>query len=252
MLHIPNEIQSVWGRFDDFPMETLTKMWIHLQEKRGRQRSVSEMKEHREQHGVTGNCFDLSLWLLDEFKRAGIPAYPIGHHLGEEHAHVAIMALDSEGKRYFCDLGDQWLKPLPIDARAEDGIRLKGHFPAAEIQFEAHGESLEIQYYRPNGKASRQVFDLASINRRDFLKGAEASQKIIKPKPLLECRVPYKSGKAHWEFYNWESCLSTEEGLIREPLLQSVDEWVEKLHAQTNYDQDILKQVLEAYKKIAT
>lgn len=78
---------------------------------------------------------------MDEFKRARISAYSIGHHLESDHAHIAVIALDSEGKRYFCDLGDQWLSPLPIDAGQENftGGRLKGYFPAAEIQFEKHG-----------------------------------------------------------------------------------------------------------------
>ncbi len=253
MLHVPNYIQAVWGKFDDFPMETLTKFWIHLQEEDGRQREVTEMREHREQFGITGNCFDLSLWLLDEFKRARISAYPIGHHLESEHAHIAVIALDSEGERYFCDLGDQWLRPLPIDAGQENygGGRLKGYFPAAEIQFEKHGEQLEVQYYRPNGKASRQIFELTPILIRDCLKAAHYSQKTVKPQPLLECRIPYKSGVAHWEFFNWESFLSTEEGLIKEPALKYVDQWVEKLHFHTRYNKQFLEVVLKEYEKLA-
>lgn len=45
MLHVPNYIQAIWEKFDDFPMETLTKFWIHLQEEDGRQREVTEMRE---------------------------------------------------------------------------------------------------------------------------------------------------------------------------------------------------------------
>ncbi len=47
--------------------------------------------------GVTGNCYDLAIWLLDEFDNDGITAYPIGHDLGTDDAHVAVMALDEEG-----------------------------------------------------------------------------------------------------------------------------------------------------------
>ncbi|WP_042224042.1 hypothetical protein [Oceanobacillus manasiensis] len=249
MLHVPEHIQSVWEKFDKFPMETLTKIWVHLQEGGGRQREVTEMREHREQYGIAGNCFDLSLWLLDEFKQAGIPAYPIGHHLGSEHAHIAVIALDDKGGRYLCDLGDQWLNPLPIDA-VYDGRRLKGHFPAAEIQFEQRGEELEVQYYRPNGKASKQTFELKPIEINKCLQAADQSQRLIKPQPLFECRIPYNQDKAHWEFYNWESFLSTWEGLIDEPVSKDIDQWVEKLYYYSGYDKGMLQTSLKAYDKL--
>jgi len=83
-----------------------------------------------------------------------------------------------------------------------------------------------------------------------FIQAAEYSQNLIKPKPLLECRVPYKKEIAHWEFYNWESFLSTSEGIMKEPKLEHLEEIVEKIHQKTQYDKEWLIHVLEQYKNL--
>lgn len=67
-----------------------------------------------------------------------------------------------------------------------------------------------------------------------FLKAAEFSQKIIKPNPLLECRVTYKSEIAHWE-----SFLSTSEGLFKESKLEKIEEWVEQISQRTSYNEEV-------------
>jgi len=72
-MHAPNEIRSVWKKFDPFPMETLTKVWYSRRANGKKQRDVSLMMEHYEQYGITGNCFDLAIWLLHEFGKEGIP-----------------------------------------------------------------------------------------------------------------------------------------------------------------------------------
>lgn len=84
----PESILTTWIKFDSFPMETLTKAWFYKQGTRKKQRDVALMKEHRNKYGLSGNCFDLAIWLLDEFQKDGIQAYPIGHNLNTEHAHV--------------------------------------------------------------------------------------------------------------------------------------------------------------------
>ncbi|WP_335869398.1 hypothetical protein [Bacillus sp. 2205SS5-2] len=243
---IPKQIFSTWKKFDGFPMETLTKAWFYQKGTVKKQKDVRLMREHRERYGISGNCFDLTLWLLDEFKRDGIKAYPIGQHLGTEHAHVAVVALDEDGKRYLCDLGDQWLQPILVD---EDRQELySGFFPAANVQVQLEGKgNLNIFYHRPNGKMSSQQFQLEPIEMTEFMKAAEFSQNLIKSKPLLECRVAYQLEIAHWEFYNWESFLSTTEGIVKEPNLASVEEWVEKIHQQTGYDKYFLLVALEQY-----
>ena len=245
-------ILATWEKFHDFPMETLTKLWIYNKKENKKQRDVSLMREHREQYGITGNCFDLTIWLLDEFKKAGIKAYPIGHSLKTEDAHVAVVAINENGDRYLCDLGDQWLTPILLDSNNEDFIRepLSGFFPAAKVQVKDDNKNTEILYYRPNGKISRQIYHTEPIEMSTFIQAAEYSQNLIKPKPLLECRVPYKKEIAHWEFYNWESFLSTSEGIMKEPKLEHLEEIVEKIHQKTQYDKEWLIHVLEQYKNL--
>jgi len=245
-------INATWEKFHDFPMETLTKVWYNAKGYEKKQRDVSLMREHREQYGITGNCFDLALWLLDEFKRDGVEAYPIGHDLKTEDAHVAVIAVDENGNRFFCDLGDQWLRPILIDKNSPDytNEKVEGFFPAAKIQVHEIHNQLEILYHRSNDKVSTQVFNTEPVNIDYFLEAAEHCQNLVHPNPLVECRIPYKSETAHWEFYNWESFLSTSEGLIKEPKLLGIEEWVEKIHQKTGYNKQFLFDALNRYKDI--
>ena len=248
------DIINTWMKFDDFPMETLTKAWFYHTDSVTKQRDVSLIKEHRHQFGLSGNCFDLALLLLDAFKKDGITAYPIGHNLSTPHAHVAVIALDELGNRFLCDLGDQWLRPILIDTHTQEYTdeKLHGFFPAATIQVKPNECGIEILYHRPNGKISKQVFDTKPIEMSYFMQAAEFSQNFIKPRPLLECRTPFKTEIAHWEFYNWESFLSTSEGLFNEPKLQSIEDWAEKINDKTGYDKQFLVNVLKSYKEFST
>lgn len=250
----PKPIIDVWRRFDAFPMETLTKAWYYNKSEGNKQRNVSLMKEHREQFGITGNCFDLALWLLDEFKRAGIESYPIAHDLHTEDAHVAVVALDDRGKRYLCDLGDQWLNPILIDKGSEEYTdeKLAGFFPAASVQVLPEGEALKVLYHRPNGKSSKQSYDTKKIPMEEFLAAAEHSQNLIKSVPLLECRVAFQNETAHWEFYNWKSFLSTTEGLHHDSNGSGFEFWVDQIHEVTGYDKTFLEEALGVYSKIST
>ncbi|MCR8848512.1 hypothetical protein NQ095_08870 [Rossellomorea sp. SC111] len=245
-------ILNTWNKFNDFPMETLTKVWFYQQGSVKKQRDVSLMREHRERYGLSGNCFDLALWLLDEFKRDGIEAYPVGHNLGSEEAHAAVIALNEKGERFLCDLGDQWLNPILIDSKSPDytSEKVDGFFPAAKVQVLDHPSDIEIAYHRPNGKVSKQVFQTERIEMETFLEAAEHSQHLIKNHPLLECRIPYQSETAHWEFYNWESFLSTTEGLMKDTKLDTVEEWAERIHGKTGYNKVILIEILDHYRKI--
>ena len=49
---------------------------VYNQNSSKKQRDVSLMKEHRSQYGLSGNCFDLAIWLLDELQKDGITATP--------------------------------------------------------------------------------------------------------------------------------------------------------------------------------
>ncbi|ANX11606.1 hypothetical protein ABE41_006265 [Fictibacillus arsenicus] len=248
-------ILQTWKKFDSFPMETLTKAWYFDKGTPKKQRDVSQMKEHRERYGITGNCFDLVLWLLDEFKKDGVKAYPIGSKFNTEKAHVAVIALDENGRRYLCDLGDQWLTPILVDTSAEDfsNDKLTGFFPGAKIQVLPENNGfIEILYHRPNGKWSTQTFNLEPIEMNAFMQAAEFSQNHIGLYPLFECRIPYKFEVAHWEFYNWESFLSTNDGLHDEEQTYSIEHWVNVIHEKANYNKDFLFDALTKYKQITT
>lgn len=245
-----DEILEVWKRFDGFPMETLTKAWFFKRTDRQKQRTVELMKQHRQQYNITGNCFDLALWLLDEFRKEGIKAYPVGSELGTEEAHAAVVAEDKHGRRYLCDLGDQWLQPVLLDEDdpAFSGDRLAGFFPGAEVQVIAANGHTEIIYHRPGGKRSKQAYDLDPVEDGVFWQAAEFSQNHVYPKPLLEVRVPYKNETAHWEFDDWKSFLSTSEGLFPNPPAADLSEWAERIRSKTGYDREFLLEALKIYK----
>lgn len=247
-----DEILGVWKKFDGFPMETLTKVWLHSRAEGGKQRDIETMKLHKERYGITGNCFDLALWLMAEFKTAGIKAYPIGHDLKMEAAHVAVIAQDEQGNRYLSDLGDQWLQPILIEEDHPEFStdKLAGFFPASDIQFIPRAEMMEVLYHRPNGKVSKQVYKLTPIEQEEFIEAADFSQNLFKSKPLLEIRLPFKTEMAHWEFYDWVSFLSTSEGKFYDVPLNAVEEWVERLHGKTGYDRQMLIEALTIYKSL--
>jgi hypothetical protein len=103
---LTNRILKIWHQFDAFPMETLTKAWLLRNSENPKQRSIEQMQSHRQRFGASGNCFDLAIWLLNRFRSAGLHAYFIGSNLGNQKAHVAVVAIGDRGQRYLCDLGD--------------------------------------------------------------------------------------------------------------------------------------------------
>lgn len=118
-LNAPHEILAVWKRFDPFPMETITKAWLLKHFPSKGQRTVEEMIDHRSKTQASGNCFDLAIWLIHEFKLAALDAYAVGENLGTPEAHVGVIAHDRAGRRYLCDLGDLWIQPIAIDEPSE-------------------------------------------------------------------------------------------------------------------------------------
>lgn len=249
----PNTILQVWDQFKHYPMETLTKAWYASKNPEPYQRTVEQMKAHYAKYKLTGNCFDLAIWLLHEFKEQGIQAYAIGHDLFTEEAHVAVIALDEHNYKYLCDLGDQWIQPICVDAtnkafHSDDCI---GYFPGATIQVQPSGEDVEIAYKRPNGKVSKQIFHLQPIDESKLLQAAEFSQQHIRPRPLLECRQ-YVGGHevTHWEFTNWQSFTSTMGGIIHDEELNSIEEWAERIHNKTGYQIEFLIEALTLYRHL--
>lgn len=233
-------------------METLSKVWLYSENKVGKQRDVSQMNEHRQRYGLSGNCFDLAIWLLDEFRRDGVEAYPVGHDLNTGKAHVAVIALDEWGYRYLCDLGDQWITPILIDQDSEDfsNEKLCGFFPAANIQVQPRGKYIEILYHRPYGKISKQTYDTTSLSKEYFFQAAETSQNIIRTTPLIESRVSYQHEIAHWEFDNWGYTLSSTKGLSKQPNEESIDKHVEIINNMVGFDRELLHRILKQYREI--
>ncbi|ANU09155.1 hypothetical protein BBH88_01805 [Planococcus antarcticus DSM 14505] len=248
----PEEILAVWQQFDNFPMETLTKAWYYQRSGEQKQRGVELMKQHHDQYGITGNCFDLAIWLLTAFDRAGVKAYPVGSGLGTEQAHAAIMAEDQNGRRFLCDLGDQWIQPILVEVGSPEfkSGRLAGFFPGAEVQVKPADKGIEVSYYRPNGKQSDQVYTIEPVERADFLEAAEYSQHHIHPEPLVEVRLQLQGETVHWEFDNWKSFLSTSTGLYPDDPIKTLEDWVERIQVKTQYDKEFLLESLGFYQKL--
>ena len=248
-MQAPKEIFQVWDQFKHFPMERFTKIWVMNKQPEKRQRTVAQMKEHYEKYNITGNCFDLAIWLLHEFREQGIKAYAVGHDMLTEKAHVAVVAEDTWGIKYLCDLGDQWIQPICIDAKSEafHSYDCEGFFPGATIQVLAGEDEVTILYKRPNGKMSKQTYDLQPINDDTLLVAAEMSQRTLSKEPLFECRLYDGDEVVHWEFYNWQSFSSSMNGLVYDEPLHTVEEWAKRIHEKAGYPIDFLLEVLNYY-----
>jgi len=244
----PKKILDIWRKFDSFPMETITKAWFLKNSPQIKQRSISGMVEHRNRFGASGNCFDLSIWLLNEFRKAGIPAYGIGHGLGTTKAHVAVIALDGEARRYLCDLGDLWIQPMPIDGATI--LKRQGFFAGAEITAHLQENTLEVIYDRPGGKQSRQRFDLTSVSDKDVIEYGNFSQANLS-RPLVEMRLFQPSETKHWEYEKSRSFVSSMQGLDEEAPLSSPWEWSQRISAVTNMNSQYVLECLEAYEDLS-
>jgi hypothetical protein len=246
------DILSVWKRFDSFPMETITKAWYHASPAEKKQRSVELMEQHREQYGLSGNCFDLAIWLVHEFAKHGITSYGVGHDLFSEDAHAAVVAVNHEGYRYFCDLGDQWIQPILIDKHSPDYSEdiLDYFFPGSRTQLAYNGDQLLIKYIRPNGKFSTQHFNLTPIDLQELIAAGEHSQGLLR-QPLVEQRIFTQEEVLHWEYDNGVSFLSSNERLEYETALTDTAQWAERIYSRTGMNKTIVKAALDIYANLA-
>lgn len=250
-MRAPQEILDVWHLFDDKPIDTLMKLWWSKQPGGGGQRSVSLIKEHYAQYGVAGNCVDLSLWLIEEFRYRGIEAYGIADDVNAERAHIAVVAVDQEGNKYVCDLGDQWIQPMLLHENPNTSHEwLSGYFPAAKVKQETSGHKTKWLFQRPNGKVSSSTFNTTPL-KDDFLWDlSQRVQLVFRKSPLIEIRLPIKDNIAHWEFDNWTSFLSTSEKLTKEESNLSLDDWVQIIHTRTGMNKAFLNEALRYYKEL--
>lgn len=247
MVRATRDILNVWKKFDGFPMETITKAWhFHLSSEM-KQRTVDQMISHREQYGVSGNCFDLAIWLIHEFRQANVECYAIL----TPDSHVAVVAVNGDGNKYLCDLGDQWIEPILIDHESEDYTEeyLDGFFPGAQIKLELRGNSLFVKYKRPNGKEMDQTYLLNPISDEQLVFEGEKTQRILRS-PLVEKRIFTEREVIHWEFDNYISFYSSAEGKIIESELQTKEEWAERIENASGIDKKVVTIALETYSKI--
>jgi len=238
------DVLDVWRRFDGFPMETITKAWYSQMDTEPRQRTVEQMQQHREQYGTSGNCFDLAIWLIDEFRQQELHSYAIL----TPHSHVAVVAVSGEGKKYLCDLGDQWIEPILIDDRDEAYTSqfLDGFFPGAKVKLNVQPDHLVVQYKRPNGKTSLQTFYLRPLSEAELIAAGEKAQQTLR-RPLVEKRLFLPEQIAHWEFDADKSFISYQEGREEESQLDSIEAWAERISGRSGIAEDVVRQALRVY-----
>lgn len=251
VMQAPAAILAVWARFASVPMETFTKAWWHRRlGGAARQRTPAEMAEHRAQYGAGGNCFDLTVWFLDECRQAGVSARAAGHDLGTERAHIAAVATDEAGDEYLCDLGDQWFQPILVSTGSDrfSPDWQAGFIPAADVRVEREGSLVRIFYRRPNGKQSRQEFDLTPVGEDGLARACHASQNLLRY-ALCERLIPYpETGViSHWEYDRGRSFWGLDSGLVVEPPCETLEEWVVRISERSGIGREIVRTALEVY-----
>jgi len=245
-LRATKDVISIWRKFDDFPMETITKAWYFQLASDYKQRTVEQMKSHREQYGTSGNCFDLAIWLIHEFRREKFTCYAIL----TPSSHVAVVVLNEKGNRYLCDLGDQWIEPILIEQNNENYTEefLDNFFPGAQVKLESQANSLFVTYKRPNGKVSKQTYVLNPITDERLIAEGERTQRTLRT-PLVERRIFTDSHVIHWEFDNYISFFSSMDGKQIESKLQTMEEWAERISNVSGINKKIIRDALEVYSK---
>jgi hypothetical protein len=253
-MHAPEPIRQIWSRFAGVPMETFTKGWWHRQTNGApRQRTPQEMAAHRAALGTGGNCFDLSYWLLHELDQVGLRGYAVGHHLETEDGHIGVVAVDADGREYLCDLGDQWLQPIlitPGDSAYSPDWHT-GFFPAADVQLQRAGAELTVRYRRPNGKESRQTYDLTPVSTDSLNRACHFSQAHL-TQVLCEALRPYPgTGEvAHWEYSEERSFWSLPTGLVVEEPCDSVEGWTARIAATTGVHPEVIRTGFDVYGRL--
>ncbi len=230
-------------------METLTKAWLHAIGEADLPRSVDRMREHREKYGTSGNCFDLAFWLMDAMRSEGIACYPVGKKLGTDSAHGAVVAIGSDGRRYFCDLGDQWLQPILIEPDLNDYTEepQAGFFPGARIAVSSDGKRAQIRYIRHNGKESQAEFKLEPADETEFRDAAAYAQHRL-AKPLVERRIRMCTGQTvHWEYESGHARISSDRGLFSESDPLGEETWAQRISRRSGIDEAVVQAALDLY-----
>jgi hypothetical protein len=250
-MHAPSGIIHVWERFSSFPTETLTKAWWYQQcAGSPRQRPVQLMKEHRAEYGCSGNCFDVAIWLQEEFRSAGIETEIIGRNLCSTKAHIAVIAFGERGNGYFCDLGDQWLQPILINKQALEFSPEyhSGFAPGTRVKVETAGDQLLFVHAHPDGKESIEQFLLAPVPNDILMRAADHSQALLR-RPFVEIRAVHRPSETRqlWEYDRNECFWHLDSGLLTERDCDSPSSRSERIHQMTGISMHIISTAFEVY-----
>lgn len=249
---LPEKILKVWKYFDGFPMETLTKAWMLKYRPSVRQRTIEDMEAHRRETGASGNCFDLAIWLQHQFRVGGVKSYAVGESSKNGFSHVGNIALDDDGRRYLCDLGDLWIQPILIDD--QDSMSMKepklGYFAGAAVNIKLDRNLLQVTYLRTGGKTSEQSYELTPISESDLIEAGNISQGLLS-KPLVEMRIWQPEETVHWEFDNYRSFTSSVTGLHIEAQALNIEYWASRISANTGMNQSYVLACLRAHSELA-
>ncbi len=249
-MRAPEAVVRAWMRFRGVPMETLTKAWWWRRcAGVPRQRTVAEIRHHRDLMGGGGNCFDLALWWMAELAEIGVPARPVGHDLETPHAHIAVVA-SADGAEYLCDLGDQWLQPILIDPTdsAFDPAWRDDFFPGARVRVEREGNTLCVHYLFPDGAGNRQTYHLGVVRAPDLERACVHSQRLLR-KPLIEVvsRYPATGELGAWEFDRFRSFWRLPSGRRPEPGCDDLSAWVARIGDRTGMSRALVAEGLDVY-----
>lgn len=238
-------ILSVWARFDNIPMETLTKAWYWSKTEGDRQRSVAKMQANRQSYGCGGNHYDLAIWLIDAYQNAGLKAWAVRRSGGND---VAVI-VEEQGNQFFLQQALQWTKPVHIGEK-EAAFRsqwLNDVSPGLSIQVDRSKNRLHILWKGQDDTVHTCAYDLTPLDMITLRERAALSQKQLET-PLVRVRTNWKGETAMWEFQAFSSRLHTAEGAIQEATAANLDEWVERIHQRTGMDRYVVRKSLSVYR----
>jgi hypothetical protein len=213
------------------------------------------MKEHRIAHSTGGNCFDVAIWLQQEFACAGIESRIIGRSLCTPKAHIAVIAYDVRGQEYFCDLGDQWLEPILINEKDPDFSPEyhSGFASGLRVRVKTTENQLLLTYLREDGKESIELFPLTSVPADILMKASDHSQALLR-RPFVEIRAIHpKSNKIQlWEYDRKECFWHLDSGTAIEEGCDNQDCWTERIHHMTGMSLAIISAAFGVYSLYGT
>lgn len=273
-MQAPEPILDVWRQFANVPAESLTyQWWRRTAAGSALQRSVPLMEEHHARYGSGGDAFDLAIWLLAKFHAAGILADPVAPPSDidpdKTSDAIAVVAKDRYGRRYFCDLSEQWIQPILVSVRNPDFTPefLSGFDPGAEVSVEVVEKRCTItrrirvdESFETNSDEpyvyERRVFDLAGIPPEELIERAENAASRTRTQPWLR-RLLYREDGG-WGVWCWTpegACWRSPSGMVEQPISMinaHADQWAEEIATRSGLAQEIVVGALAEWQGMST